>query len=88
MKLKLIESISTVSLEKRFYIEDFFNQFSIPNKKLIIDLYYELKDWKLIEPKFKLINKNGSTTKVKQLTPLLLSKSKDICFCETINFRV
>lgn len=81
MKLKFIESISTIGLEKKFCIEDFLNQFFVPNRKQteiktrIIDLFYTLKNLQLIENGFKIIYKNGSSIKVKQLTPLLLLAS-------------
>ena len=94
IKLQLIESFSTVGLEKRFGVKNFLNQFSVPNKDLtkikkqLIDSFSRLKDSELIENEFSLTYKNGSSTKVKQLTPLLLTKSRDICFCETVNFRV
>lgn len=44
VKLKLIESISVTDLEKRFYIEEFLNQFSISNKKRtkIIIVFFNL----------------------------------------------
>jgi hypothetical protein len=88
VKLKLIQSFSVSSLEKNFYVEDFFNQFSIPNKKrtqikkLIIKLFDQLKNHKLIENEFGIVHKTGSSTTVKQLTPLLLTKSKSIFFHE------
>jgi len=69
------------------------NQFSIPNKKrteikkLIIELFDELKNHNLIEPEFGIVHKNGSSTTVKQLTPLLLTKSKNIFFHEILYSR-
>jgi len=57
-KLQLIESLSTVELEKTFGVKDFLNQFSIPTKDLtkvkkeIIDLFSRLKNHKLIEDEF------------------------------------
>lgn len=55
VKLKFIQSFSVSSLEKKFDVEDFLNQFSIPNqkrtevKKRIIELFDELKNHKLID---------------------------------------
>ena len=92
VKLKFMKSISIIGLEKRFCVEDFLNKFSISNKKrrevkeIIIDLFDELKDDKLIEDQFQLINKCGSLRKVTKLTPLRLSKRRYICFSETISF--
>jgi hypothetical protein len=91
IKLKLIQSLSVSSLEKKFGVQDFMNQFSIPNKKrteikkLIIHLFDELKNSKLIEPKFHIVQKKGSYTTVKNLTPLLITQSKDIFFHEIIH---
>lgn len=90
VKLKLIQSLSVSSLEKNFYVEEFLNQFSIPNKKrtqikkLIIELFDQLKSHKLIETEFGIVRKNGSSVTVKQLTPLLLTKSKSISFHEVL----
>lgn len=90
VKLKLIQSLSVSSLEKNFYVEEFLNQFSIPNKKrtqikkLIIELFDQLKSHKLIETEFGIVRKNGSSITVKQLTPLLLTKSKNIFFHEIL----
>jgi hypothetical protein len=67
------------------------NQFSIPNqkrtevKKRIIELFDELKNHKLIDTQFRIIQKNGLSTTLKQLTPLLLTKSKNILFHEIIH---
>jgi hypothetical protein len=47
-----------------------------------------VKKNQLIKPQFELIDKNASSRKLKKLTALLLTKSKYICFCETVNFRV
>ena len=91
VKLKLIQSFSVSNLEKKFGVEKFLNQFFIPNKKqtevkkLIIELFDELKNHKLIEPEFGIVHKNCSYTRVKQLSPLLITKSKDIYFHEIIN---
>lgn len=88
VKLEIIQVLSTDSLEKKFSVEDFMNQFSISNKKrgkikkLIIDLLDELKTSKLIEPHFDIVYKDDAKKKskegVKKLTPSLLSQSKDI----------
>ena len=91
IKLQFIQSFSVSSLEKKFDVEDFFNQFSIPNqkrtevKKRIIELFDELKNHKLIDTQFRIVQKNGLSTTVKQLTPLLLTKSQNIFFHEIIH---
>lgn len=49
VKLQFIQSLNVSSLEKKFDVEDFLNQFLIPNqkrtkvKKRIIELFDELK---------------------------------------------
>ena len=92
VRIELIESISKVGLRKIFHSEDFFNQFSISNQKqtqmknVIINLLDEFKEIKLIEDEFELMTKYGILIKVNKLTPLLLTKSKYICFYETTNF--
>lgn len=94
VKLKFIQSFSVSSLEKKFNVEDFLNQFSIPNqkrtevKKRIIELFDELKNRKLIDTQFRIVQKNGLYTTVKQLTPLLLTKSKHIFFYEISHYNL
>jgi hypothetical protein len=61
VKLEIIQVLSTDSLKKKISVEDFLNQFSIPNKKraeikkLIIDLLDELKAFDLIEAGFDIV---------------------------------
>lgn len=94
VKLQLIQSMSTNSLRKRFDVEDFLQEYVISNKtrtrikNLIIQLFHELKNCELIEPKFELFTKKGSSILVKELTPLLVSQSTYIYFYETRNFRI
>ena len=95
VKLEIIQVLSTDSLEKKFSVEDFMNQFSISNKKrgeikkLIIDLLDELKTSNSIEPHFDIVYKydaeKKSNKKVKKLTPSLISQSKDIFLHEIID---
>ena len=93
VKCKVIQIISTSSLEKKFCVQDFLNQLSVSNQKqtqvkqIIIKLFDELKNVKLIEPQFKIIDKNGSSTKTTKLTPLLITKSKEIYFYEAVNYK-
>ena len=93
IKLQLIESFSTVELEKRFAVKNFLNRFSVPNKDLtkikkeLINLFSRLKDSQLIENKFRLTFKNGSYSKLRQienLSPRMLSKSESLSFWEII----
>ena len=48
----------------------------------------ELKKYKLIESNFNIVLKKGSFKKVENLTPLLITQSKDIFFSEIILFVV
>lgn len=93
VKLEIIQVFSTDSLKKKFSVEDFLNQFSIPNKKraeikkLIIDLLDELKAFDLIEAGFDIVYKDGKKPEkgVKMLTPSILSQSKEIFLHEIID---
>jgi hypothetical protein len=74
IKLQLIESFSTVELEKKLLVKRFLNQFSVPNKDLtkikkqLIDSFFILKDSQLIENKFSLVSKNSSSNEVSHRT--------------------
>jgi hypothetical protein len=91
VKLQLIQSLSVVSVEKNFAVEAFLSQFSISNqkltniKKLIINSIEQLKDSQIIEPHFKITQKDGLSKKVKQLTTLDVTRSQEICFYEIIS---
>jgi hypothetical protein len=100
IKLQLIESFSTVELEKKLLVKRFLNQFSVPNKDLakikkqLIDSFFILKDFQLIENKFSLISKNGSsnklrhrTEKIESLSPGMLFKSESLSFWEKIELK-
>jgi hypothetical protein len=71
IKLQLIESFSQVELEKKLLVKRFLNQFCVSNKDLtkikkqLIDSFFILKDSQLIENKFSLISKNGSSNEVR-----------------------
>ena len=88
VKLEIIQVFSTNSLEKRFPVENLIHQFPKKKraqiKKLIIELLDELKKSKLIESSFNIVLKKGSSKKVENLTPLLITQSKDIFFSEII----
>lgn len=86
MKLQVIESLSTVILEKKFPSKSFLNQFSVSNKerkkikKQLIDLFSELKDSGLIENKVWL--DKYSYVNIEDLIPIMLSKNEYISFWE------
>jgi hypothetical protein len=62
------------------------NQFSVSNKdrtkikKELIDSFSRLKDYELIENEFNLTFKKGSSNKVEDLSPGMLSKSEFLSF--------
>jgi hypothetical protein len=89
VKFEIIQVLSTNSLEKKFPVENFINQFRKNNrtqiKKLIINLLDELRNSKLIESNFNIVLKKGSSKRVENLTPLLITQSKDILFYEIID---
>ena len=79
VKLEIIQVLSTNSLEKKFPVENFINQFGKNNrtqiKKLIINLLDELRNSKLIESHFNIVLKKGSSKRVENLTPLLITQT-------------
>lgn len=81
-----LNSFSRLELEKKFYLKDFLNQFSVSHKNLRklkkerIDLLARLKDHQFIEDQFSLTSKDGSS--------LMLPKSEYLSFYETIDFEI
>ena len=93
IKLQLIESFSQVELEKKLLVKEFLNQFCVSNKDLtkikkeLLNLFSRLKDSQLIENKFRLTFKNGSSSKlspIENLSPRMLSKSESLSFWEIV----
>jgi len=80
VKLEIIQSFSVTSLEKKFTIETFLSQFSIPNQKRaeikesILDLFELLQTNQIIEPIFTIIPKEGSPKEVSKLISLLFTQ--------------
>ena len=75
MKLQLIESFSTVSLEKKFPLKKFLNQFSVSNKDLT-KIKKQLED--------RICLDNDSDIDIKNCMPVTLSKNKYIYFWEKV----
>lgn len=77
-----------VSLEKKFPLKSFLNQFSVSNKDLtkikkqLIDLFSGLKDSGLIEDRICL--DHDSDMEIKNWMPVMLSKKKYIYFWEKV----
>jgi len=74
--------MSTFSLQKQFYIQEFLEQFNLSNKKqteiklLIIQSLQELVDKRIIKSFFKTIQKDGFLIVETNLTSKLIPKSK------------
>ena len=74
--------MSTFSLQKQFYIQEFLEQFNLSNKKqteiklLIIQSLQELVDKRVIKSFFKTIQKDGYLIVETNLTSKLITKSK------------
>ena len=83
----MIEVIAKNSLKKELYIEEFLNQFNIPNKKqtqlkqMIIEAISEEINNQSIKPQFKVIQKDGSIKKINKL------QIKVISFYENIDYK-
>ncbi len=66
VKSQIITITATNSLKKEFYIQEFLKRFSVPNKKktqlkkMIVEAIYQQINNQLIQPRFKIIQKDGS----------------------------
>ena len=88
VRLELIQSMTQPSLEKMFDYEKFLTQYKISHqnkrkiKSQIIECFEALLELKRIEPKFKLICRNGSSKELTALTLRLLIPTLRIYFYE------
>ena len=88
IKLKIIDSLSTVTLEKVFHAELFLKHFNVSAskkaniKKTIVKLFDQLQRVGIIKNHYKLIKKSNLIAHVNLLTPLLLGQAKTIYFYE------
>lgn len=73
VKSQIIIVTATDSLKKEFYIQQFLKRFSVPNKKktqlkqMLIEAIYTQINTQLIQPQFKIIQKDGSIKKINKL---------------------
>ena len=93
VKFVLLKSFCSVSVYKEFPTQEFLGQVSISNSKRarlknhIITVLNELKDGKLIEPKFQVLTKQNKFKEVDTLTSSLVSRSRSIFYTENIKNR-
>ena len=84
VKSQIITITATDSLKKEFYIQEFLKRFSISNKKrrqlkqMIIEAIYHQINNQLIQPQFKIIQKDGSIKKINKLQTQDISQIKVI----------
>ena len=90
IKLRIIESLSTVPLEKLFHAELFLQQFNTlaskkaSIKKNVVKLFNQLQMTGIIQSHYKLIKKSNLIIEVNSLTPLLVGQTKTIYFYENL----
>ena len=93
MKFILLKSFCNVSIQKEFPTHEFLEQVSISNSKTarlkthILTALNELKESKLIEPKFQVLTKRNIFKEVDTLTSSLVSQSRSIFYTENIKNR-
>lgn len=93
VKSQIITITAIDSLKKEFYIQEFLKQFSVSNKKttqlkqMIIEAIYQQINNQLIQPQFKIIQKDGSIKKINKLQTQDISQIKVIYFYENIDYK-
>ena len=91
MKFILLQSFCKISVRKEFPTQQFLERVSISTSKqaklkgYIVKVLNELKDLKVIEPKFEILTKRNQFKEVSTLTSNLVSRSKLIFYTENIN---
>ena len=90
VKFILLQSFCNVSVRKELPTQDFLGQISVSNSNLavikgyIVEILNELKDLKVIEPKFIVLTKKNGFKEVSTLTSRLVNQSKSIFYTENI----
>ena len=93
VKSQIIAVIAKNSLKKELYIQEFLKQFNVPNQKqtqlkqMIIEAIYQQIKNQLIQPQFKIIQKDGSVRKINKLQTQDIRKIKVIYFYENIDYK-
>jgi hypothetical protein len=93
VKTQIIEVIAKNSLKKEFYIQEFLKRFNLSNKKqtqikqIIIEAISEEIKSQLIQPQFKIIQKDGSIRKINKLKTQDITQIKVISLYENIQYK-
>ena len=93
VKTQIIEVIAKNSLKKEFYIQEFLKRFNLSNKKqtqikqIVIEAISEEIKSQLIQPQFKIIQKDGSIRKTNKLQTQDITQIKVISFYENIQYK-
>ena len=93
VKSQIITVTAIDSLKKEFYIQEFLKRFSISNKKktqlkqMIIEAIYQQINNQLIQPQFKIIQKDGSIKKINKLQTQDINQIKVIYFYENVDYK-
>ena len=93
VQFEIMKTISTSSLQKQLYVQEFLEQFNLSNKKqteikrLIIQSLQELVHKRIIKSVFKTIQKDGSLIVKTNLTSKLITKSKVIYLEEILPYK-
>ena len=93
VKTQIIEVIAKNSLKKEFYIQEFLKRFNLSNKKqtqikqMIIEAISEEIKSQLIQPQFKIIQKDGSIRKINNLQTQDITQIKVISLYENIHYK-
>jgi hypothetical protein len=94
VKFKILQTISTYSLDKQLDVQDFLERFNVSNKKQtqlkqmtrlrksVVTIFEDAQDLKLIEPRFTLLMKTNKTEEVEKLRSNLLVKAKSVFYTE------
>ena len=93
VKSQIIAITATDSLKKEFYIQEFLKRFNVPNKKktqlkqMVIEAIYQQINNQLIQPQFKIIQKDGSIKKTNKLQIQDISQINLIYFYENVDYK-
>lgn len=93
VKSQIIEVTAKKSIKKEFYIQEFLEQFKVPNRKqtqlkqMIIEAIYQQIKNQFIKPQFKIIQKDGSDKKINKLQTQQITQIKVIYFYENVDYK-
>jgi len=93
VKSQIITMTATNSFKKEFYIQEFLKRFSIRNtkktqlKQMLIEAIYQQIDNQLIQPQFKIIQKDGSIKKINKLQTQDITQIDVIYLYENVDYK-